>query len=388
MKVLHVIPSLAEVHGGATAALLAMERAISVQGIAVETATTDDDGPGQHNGRPCGVALAEDGITRWYFRKGFEFYKVSGPFATWIASNAKRYDLLHIHALFSFTSVVAAMAAHRAGVPYIIEPIGTLNRYGMTQRRPALKRLSMRFIEGPILARAAAVRFTSQQEAAEAVQQGLTLKPVVIPLGVQMPDDANLCERPAGGDARGFTLLFLSRLDPKKNLEGLLDAFALLAKERPNTHSDVRLTIAGDGPAPYVASLKARASALAMADRIHWAGHVEGDDKRRAFEAADIFVLPSHSENFGMAAAEALACGVPCLLGRGVAVSDDVVQAAAGIAVTTDAADIARGLHFMMADRSALRTMSINARQLALTRFSMQAMGERLSHLYTEILAR
>ncbi len=384
MKVLHVIPSLAEVHGGATAALLSMERALSVQGVEVETATTDDDGPGKHNGRPCGVALAEDGIRRWYFRKGFEFYKVSGPFATWIASNAQRYDLLHIHALFSFTSVVAAMAAHRARVPYIIEPIGTLNRYGMTQRRPALKRLSMRFIEGPILARAAAVRFTSDQEASEAAQQGLTLKPVVIPLGVEMPDEVNLRERSPADEGRGFNLLFLSRLDPKKNLEGLLDAFSLVADEHP----DARLTIAGDGAAPYVASLKARASAMALAGRIDWAGHVEGADKRRAFETADIFVLPSYSENFGMAAAEALAYGIPCLLGRGVAVSDDVVQAAAGIAVTTEAADIARGLQFMMADKSALRVMSSNARQLALNRFSMRSMGDRLNHLYTEILGR
>ncbi|MBC7601880.1 MAG: glycosyltransferase, partial [Ramlibacter sp.] len=313
MKVLHVIPSLSQAHGGATSALVSMEAALLAAGVGVETAATDDDGPGRRNGHVCGVPLQEGGAVRWYFPKRTEFYKASPAFMRWIADNVTRYDLVHIHALFSFTSLVAARAAKRAAVPYIIEPLGTLNDYGLTQRRPWLKQLSLRLLEAPLLRSAAAVRFTSQQEALEARRLGLSLKEAVIPLGVELPPLAPTSVAPLGANDT-IGLLFLSRLDPKKNLEGLLDAMSLLRESAPQVH----LVIAGDGPGPYVEQLKARCARLEIADIVHWAGHLESDAKEAAFADASIFVLPSFSENFGMAAAEALARGLPCVLGAGV----------------------------------------------------------------------
>src|SRR5207244_3055789 len=106
--------------------------------------------------------------------------------------------------------------------------------------------------------------------------------------------------------------LYLSRLARKKNVEGLLDAFAIVQRECPQ----LRLAIAGDGEPAYVQALHARADALGLHARVRWLGPVAGDAKRRAFEDADFFVLASHSENFGIAAAEALAHGLPCVLGE------------------------------------------------------------------------
>jgi glycosyltransferase involved in cell wall biosynthesis len=177
-------------------------------------------------------------------------------------------------------------------------------------------------------------------------------------------------------------VLFLSRLDLKKNVEGLLDAIPLLVHEAPG----LRLLIAGDGAPDYVADLKARAEALGISQLITWAGHVEGDAKAAAFASADVFVSPSFSENFGIAAAEALAAGLPCVLGEGVAIAQEVVQARAGVAVTTDAHSIADGLRRIIADSDGRMRMSSNAARLAQERFSMQAMGEQLERLYTDIL--
>jgi glycosyltransferase involved in cell wall biosynthesis len=179
-------------------------------------------------------------------------------------------------------------------------------------------------------------------------------------------------------------VLFLSRLDPKKNLEGLIDAVALLAGSAPS----LRLLIAGDGPPDYLATLHARAAALGISARVVWAGHVEGERKAAAFAAADVFALPSHSENFGIAAAEALSGGLPCVLGRGVAIASDVVKAQAGIAVDTDAQSIADGLRRIIGDKEGLARMSANASRLAQQQFSMQVMGAHLMQLYTEILGR
>jgi len=385
MKVLHVIPSLSRGEGGPTMALCLMERALTAQGVTVETATTNDDGPGKRNGKPCGQPLQENGVTRWYFRKSADFYKPSPQFARWIASKAADYDLIHIHALFSFTSIAAAWAAHRADVPYVVRPLGTLNAYGMQERRPWLKRLSLRFAEGRVLRRAAAVHFTSDQEAAEAADLGIPITAAVIPLGVDgddRPEPGNEGLGPGGERHLRPCVLFLSRLDAKKNLEGLLDAIATLKSEFPG----LSLLVAGNGAPDYVASLKARAACLGLADCVDWAGHLEGSAKAAAFARADVFALPSYSENFGIAAAEALAQGLPCVLGRGVALAKDVAAARAGVEVLTDSASIAAGLRFIIATKEGMALMSANARQLALERFSARAMGANLKLLYTDIL--
>ncbi len=378
MKVLHVIPSLSPVHGGPTQALALMERALAGHGVTVEAGATDDDGPGRRNGKPLGVPLMENGAVHWYFAKRLDFYKASPAFAQWISREVRRFDLVHLHALFSFTTTVAARAARQAGVPYVVRPLGTLDDYGITQRRAGLKRLSLRWVEGPILRHAAAVHFTSGQEAAQARQLGIPMREVVIPLGVE-PVSAITDRRRRPG-----CVLFLSRLDPKKNIEQLLQAIALLREQMPHLH----LMVGGAGAPEYTAGLKAKADSLGLADCVTWLGHVEGSAKAQAFATAEVFVLPSFSENFGIAAAEALAAGLPCVLGGGVAIADEVAQAGAGVAVEPNAQGIADALRRIMASHDALAQMSREARRLAQQRFSVDAMGAAMKQLYMDILKR
>jgi len=428
VRVLHVIPSLSQVHGGPTRALTLMEQALTELGVTVETVSTDDDGAGRRNGKPCEVPLQENGVTRRYFCKRLDFYKVAPGMALWLARHVRDYDLLHIHALFSFSTIAAAWAAHRAGVPYVLRPLGTLTRYGVTQRRPWLKRLSLACLEGPALKRAAAVHFTSEDEMREAAECGVPMKGVVIPLGIEaaIPSDDTLVRTHFVALGNAPYLLFLSRLDPKKNVEGLLRALrelldchglrprndeaaviahyeaAVIANEvkqsmppgSPRRYASrdddagvsdkagVKLLIAGDGSPEYVASLKAFASELGLADRVVWAGHIDGALKASALAGAELFVLPSFSENFGIAAAEALMAGLPCVLGQGVAISQDVVKAGAGLAVLPDAASIAAGLLQVMADSETRSQMSKAAAQLAHRHYSAQAMGQNLLRLY------
>ena len=94
-----------------------METVLRMRGVEVETATTDDDGERGRNGKAIGLLLDEDNARRRYFRRDTLRYKVSLSFARWILRHAQDYDVIHIHALFSFTSSVAALAARRARVP-------------------------------------------------------------------------------------------------------------------------------------------------------------------------------------------------------------------------------------------------------------------------------
>jgi glycosyltransferase involved in cell wall biosynthesis len=362
-----------------------IERALSGQRVEVETATTDDDGPGARKVGACGTALRENGVLRRYFPKRLEFYKVSPALARWLRRHAREYDILHIHALFSFSSVAAAHAARRAGVPYVLLPHGSLNRYGLTERRPWLKRLSLKWIEGRILRHAAAVHFTSAAEQREAEALGVPLRSVVVPLGIDSHPPADtaafLTRFPQLAHHR--FVLFLSRLDRKKNVEGLLRAFALVAEAVP----EARLAVAGDGEAGYVTELQRLAKELGLADRVVWTGFLDGELKAAAFAASQVFVLPSYSENFGIAAAEALMAGLPCVLGEGVAISEDVADAGAGLTVTTDAKVIADAIRKLLDDESLRVGMSRRAAALAADRFSLEAMGRSLHALYSRILA-
>jgi len=363
-----------------------MEQSLTQFGVAVETATTDDDGHGRHNGKTLGRPLRENGVTRWYFRKQMDFYKTSLGLGWWTLRNASTFDVVHIHALFSFNTLVAAWAARLAGVPYILRPLGTMSHYGVTQRRPWLKRASLALLEGPALLHAAAVHFTSEDEQREAAQWDVPMRGVVIPLGIEPATAADIALVRARYPALGTApyLLFLSRLDPKKNVEGLLKAFALVLPSRP----DLRLLVAGDGTPAYAASLQAMAAELGLGDSVIWAGRVDGNLKASALGGAELFVLPSFSENFGIAAAEALMAGRPCVLGKGVAIAGDVVNAGAGLAVSPDPAGIAAGLKQVLSDESARGAMGIAALRLARERYSANAMGANLVALYSEILKR
>lgn len=120
MKVLHVIPSISIVNGGPSRAISLMEKALSALGTEDTAGKTDDDGPGSHLSSD---AQPSSGAARIYVR------------------SVRNFDVVYIHALFSFTSAAAGIIAHLRGVPYVVRPLGTLTKYGMTQRRPGLKRL-------------------------------------------------------------------------------------------------------------------------------------------------------------------------------------------------------------------------------------------------------
>lgn len=366
-----------------------MDVALRTAGVHVDIATTDDDGPGRHLDRRLGMPLFEDDDpshgAHWYFRKNTEFYKCSWSFARWINRHVRNYDLVHIHALFSFTSVVAASAANRAGVPYIVRPLGTLSPYGLRERRARLKRWSLRWAERPLLERAAAVHVTSEQECADVESLGLKVACETIPLGLPQligPQETAPLASMYPQTAGRRVVLFLSRLDPKKNVEALLEAFCRVATKFPQTI----LLIAGSGNATYEQMLRNCADGLGVSDRVIWAGHLDGVAKATVLHGADLFVLPSFSENFGIAVAEALRAGLPCVVSERVALSTQISKAEAGLTVSTSAEAVASGLEQMLGSAPLLAKMARNAKGLAEREFSDVTMAKRLLSMYDAVL--
>lgn len=373
LRILHVIPSIAPSDGGPSRAIAMMERALCDAGVDVTTLTTDHD----LDSKKSLGGVSTNASTRVYVHKWTQLYKIAPKMLFYLARHIDEFDVVHIHALFSFSSTVAAWMARLRGVPYVIRPLGTLSLWGAQNRRRHLKRLSFALIEGPNLLAASAIHFTSREEQVEADSLGLPLRGVVIPLGVE--DEAVPALRT--GDRRP-TILFLSRLDPKKNIEALIDAFG----HNRELRDTAILCIAGNGHPVYVEALKARARLDGLAGNIEWLGHVTGARKAAAFAEADLFVLPSFSENFGIAAVEAMLAGLPCILSPGVAVAGPVAAAGAALMVEPEPAKLSAAMLDLLRRPEAAREMGARGQAFARSSFSTRVMAESLIELYGGIV--
>jgi glycosyltransferase involved in cell wall biosynthesis len=387
MRILHVIPSVGPLRGGPSVTLRAMARGLSRAGCEVHVATTDDDGPGRLH-VPHGVPLTDDGVTFWHFRRQTRFYQASWPLTRWLARHVGGYDLVHVHALFSYAALPAAWAARRAGIPYVVRPLGTLSRWGMAERHPRLKRLSLALVERRILRGAACVHYTSEAERLEAAELGIDGRSAVVPLGVAL---GRFDPLPPRGwlEARAPHLagrpvaLFLSRLDRKKGLELLLEAVAL-AKARG---TPLALVVAGTGDRGLEARLRGEAARLGIERDVVWAGFVTGEEQLAVLAAADLFVLPSHSENFGVSVVEAMACGLPVVVSDQVGIHREIAEAGAGLVVPCRADALAEALMRLGEDATLRCRIGQRARRLAGNEFSVERMVQGLIDLYSSVLS-
>lgn len=373
MKVLHVIPSVSEVRGGPTENLRVSTAALVSLGMEVHVATTDDDGPGARLRPPAGGVEKRDGVILYYFPRQTSFYSFSAPLFLWLWRNVRNYDLIHIHALFNFPALAAGLIANLRQVPYILRPLGTLAQWGFQTRRPFLKRMSFRFLEGPLLGQAAAVHCTSEMERRECAG----FRTVVIPNPVETTP---LLARLPGAER---TVLFLGRLDPKKGLDLLLPAFASVVKTCP----EARLRLVGDGAPDFVAALKQTVRDLGLQDHVFFSGFLKGEARREAWRSASIFVLTSRTENFGISVVEAMERGLPVVISDEVGIWEQVASCEAGIVVPCDVGPIAAALLRLLEDAPLRERLGHKGRTAAQELYSPASVARSLADLYSGICA-
>jgi glycosyltransferase involved in cell wall biosynthesis len=387
MKILHVIPSVGPLRGGPSFAMRAIASGLAGRGVDIHVATTDDNGPGRKLDVQLGRPLEENGATFWYFPRQTSFYICSLPFTEWLWRHASDYALIHIHALFSYCSNVAAFIAKRKGIPYVIRPLGVLNRWGMENRRPILKRMSFAMVERPLLRSAALIHYTAEQERIEAAECGFTEHPMIIPNPVDVVNAAAGEPQPGLRDRypelQGKRIvLFLSRIDRKKGLDLLMPAFHGLLTDFP----DAALVIAGEGDATLVAALRKQSRELGIEQAVFWPGFLTGGAKRDAFRDAEVFVLPSYSENFGIAVIEAMAAGVPVVITDQVGIFREVAEGEAGLVTTTEVEPLRGALARLLSDNELRIRTGQNGAELARSKFAAQAVIDRLLNAYQAVL--
>ena len=253
----------------------------------------------------------------------------------WLKENRHRFDGVVVNGLWQYCGL-AAWLALKGRKPYVVFSHGMLDPY-FKHRFPAkhLKKwVYWLAAEYWILRSAYRVLFTTKEESRLA-EQSFWLhhwNGYVVPYGASRPPKDGSTLREAfyaqHPEMRGRRfMLFLGRIHPKKGCDMLIEAFVRCAALDPGLH----LMVAGPDQQGWAAKLQQSVVAAGLTDRVHWPGMLRGDVKWGSFYASEVFILPSHQENFGIAVAEALACSRPVLLGDKVNIAPEIAQDGAGL---------------------------------------------------------
>ena len=304
-------------------------------------------------------------------------------------------DVVHFHNLWNLELIPLASRAVQAGRPYVISPHGTLDGWSMSQS--SLKKRAYLALRGRrMIERSAGVHFAASEEQRAATRWISTKQGSVIPLIVDLRSltngDSGSTEPAAaasrGEDVSAPTLLFLSRLHPKKRLETLLEAVAMLRdRGLPTT-----LVVAGTGDPRYLEQLTILTRCLDLDAQVRFLGNVVGDQKNQVFRSADLFVVPTSQENFGIVFVEALATGTPVVTTRGTDIWRELADTGGAAIVDLDqvenpAAALAAVLETLLGDRDRLHAMAASGRRAVLEWLDVERTSKSFEGFYEHAMA-
>jgi glycosyltransferase involved in cell wall biosynthesis len=390
LRVLQIVPSISLVYGGPSQMVMGLSAALAQAGVEVTVLTTDSNGDAGQPPLdvPLNQPVQQNGYQILYFRcSPFRRYKFSLDLLRWLYGHAGEFDLAHIHALFSPVSTAAATVARQKKLPYLLRPLGTLDPADL-QKKKRLKQIYAGLLERPNLGGAAAIHFTSVQEAKVSERFGTLTKDVVIPLGVQLPSPMpgqGLARAQLGIPESRPLVLFMSRIDPKKGLNLLIPALEALLAEGLDFH----FVLAGTNPQDpgYENKILEQVQASALGDRTTITGFVSGDFKASLLQDADLFVLPSYYENFGIAVAEAMAAGTPVVISDRVYIWEDVRDAAAGWVAPCEVEALTFALRSPLMEAAERHRRGLNAQAYAQKHYTWSAIAQQTIQVYQQILA-
>jgi glycosyltransferase involved in cell wall biosynthesis len=369
--------------GGPSVTVRTVLKALRRRGVAVDVVTTNDDGNAARLDVPLDRFVELEGQRVRYFPRQTLKYAFSAPLGRWLRANIGRYDLVHTHELFAFAPLAAARLARAMRIPYLMTPHGALDTWGMRNKSQLVKAASIRLLEGPLMAGAAAVNFMTPLEQARAEQHGLPFRPLVLPVGVvDLEEPQAGPPEPVADDATDGrrTILFLARIHPIKCVDVLLRAYAALECR------DLVLVIAGGGDPALVESFRRLADELGVGERVRWLGFTDGAGKRELLSRASLFVLPSASENYGIAAVEAMNAGLPVIVTSGCGLADFIKRNASGIVTDGSVTSLRSALARLAADQALARGMGEAGRRAVRRELSIDTFGERLELCYRLVL--
>ncbi len=382
MRILNVVPTYlpAVRYGGPIRSVHGLCAALAFLGHDVHVFTTNVDGAGDSN-VPLGEPVSIDGVTVRYFPSRFLRRLYWSPrMKEALSREIPGFDLVHLHSVFLWPTWAAARIAEKCGVPYVVSPRGMLVKDLIARKSTLAKKIWIRAIEQHTLASATAVHVTTRKELDEVHRLGLGIRSaLVIPNGVAGPTTESLRES-SREDNDGEFVLFLGRINWKKGLDRLIRAWKLVP--------EVKLVIAGNDEESYQGRLERLADDIGVAERIRFIGMVEGEEKWRLLRQAALFVLPSYSENFGIAVLEAMLMGCPVVVTPEIGIAESVSASNAGVVAAGDPACFAAAVTELLRDRERRLEMGSSGRRLASSSYAWSGIARQMVAGYESIVEK
>ena len=387
MRVLQVIPSVSPLRGGPSKAVIDMTRALIAKGVNVEIATTNDDGPNKLDVTTKELIDFSDVPVRFFERwsptiESLREFAVSRSFSSWLKEHIDNYDVVHIHAIFSFTSSYTMWLARKKGIPYVVRPIGQLESWSLAQSK-LRKKVFLALFERKNLAAAAAIHYTAASEQAQAAKNIKQLDSklgVVIPLGIAKPELIQGAKSKLHHVYKikkdRIVFLYLSRLHKKKGLELLLQAFSRVDQTKWS------LIVAGEGSKEYTESINSKIKSLNLENNCQMVGFAVGEKKELLLQGSDFYTLTSYSENFGIAVLEALVSGTKTIVSHEVALSEFVASKDLGYVCELSMDAIEKVLNTSL-NQSTYDSNNISS--VALDSFGWPKIASQLKELYRSL---
>ncbi|MGB7441346.1 MAG: glycosyltransferase [Coleofasciculaceae cyanobacterium] len=395
MKVLHVIPSVSPALGGPTQVVLNLVKSLRDCGVDAEIATTNDNGSdlldvplNQRIEYPVETCHGAS-VPVWFlprFSPPMKEFIFSTALTRWLWQNISDYNIINTHYIFSYPSTCAGAIARYQKVPYIVRTIGQLTPWALAQSR--LKKQVYTFlIERHNLNCASAIHCTSQGEAEDVRKFGIQTPTITLPLGVNQPIDWPEAKQQLHSvyriPAQTPVVLFLSRLHYKKRPDLLMQALSQL-----RINQDFHLILAGTGESDYLNHLKKLLASLGLDSRTSFTGFVTGKDKEMLLQGSDMFILPSFSENFGVAVAEAMGAGLPVIVTPGVQIAPEIAQAQAGLVVEGEIEPLKSAIAQLLTYPNLRHQLGENGKSLVKSCYSWSAIAQNLASRYTAIIQK
>lgn len=363
MRVLQVASSVDEEADGVASAVLGLTENMVAYGydvsLACATPLTTRILP------PQSLTAASYQLVKWNLNIGL--MKI-------LSKAAKNFEIIHNHGLWNPINIAAGFVVPGKRAKLVTSPHGTLTEWALANSK--YKKKALWPLQKRVLACADLIHVTSESELLDVRRAGFKCPVAVISIGIDF-----LPQLESRGLKESNTLLFLSRIHEKKGIDNLLYAWCRVQNDFPNW----RVVIAGKGDRDYVNYIQGLAAQLAVR-RVEFIGPKYGAEKNHLYAEADIFVLPTHSENFGIVVAEALVSGCPVVVGKG-APWEGVRRHGCGWWIDNNVDELATTLNVAMSTKGAvLREMGEAGRSWMHRDFSWLSMVQKMNTSYQWLL--
>jgi len=389
MRILHVITGISWASGGPSRSVQGIVAGLSAAGVETWLMTLN------HGDEPW-----VDGVTR--FENGGVFEEVVQRIEP---------DIVHLHGIWSMSLHRCVVACRRLGIKYVIAPRGMLEPWSLKQKW-LKKRIARWLYQDRDLKCAAALHATAESEAGQFRMLGFKNQIIVSPNGVNVPKESLVVSRrnrrlsvardssePSRAEASAESLagnrkrrvLFVSRMHPKKGVLELVEAWGRLVASHPSLvvsgwECELVYTVSGELEKEYETKVKAKAKELGLEDQFIFTGALNDEEKWQAYARADLFVLPTYSENFGIVVAEALWAGVPVITTKGTPWKE-LEERNCGWWIDVGVESLAVALKEAMSLKDAqLREMGARGRALVEEKYTWDAVVRAMMKGYEEVL--